>query len=184
MKLVIFCCLFFLIHLVCLSLCDNSTCQTLNTYFEDFHINLLSTSIVRFVSFHENATNSPDCLCRGNPCSTPRYALYGDEEDLVYMSNDIQLQNITIIIGSGVHQLTEGLPIHNATFISFIGVDNTVIECGENPIFSNCSLKNIHISNSSFIYFYGITFQNCQPKVSMLHIQDSENVIFDNCVFR
>ena len=182
MRQKIICCLFLLVHLVCLSLCDNSTCQTLNTYFEDFHINLLSTSIVRFVSFHENATNSPDCLCRGNPCSTPRYALYGDEEDLV--SSDVQLQNITIIIGSGVHQLTEGLPIHNATFISFIGVDDTVIECGENPVFSNCSLKNIHISKSSFIYFYGITFQNCQPKVSMLHIQESENVIFDNCVFR
>ena len=181
MKKEIICCLFLLIHLVYLSLCDNSTCQALNTYFEDFHINLLSNSIVRCVSFHKNATDSPNCLDGGNPCSTLLYALYGDE-DLV--SNDVQLQNVTLNIGSGVHQLTEGLPIHNATFISFIGVDDTVIECGENPVFSNCSLKNIHISKSSFIYFYGITFQNCQPKVSMLHIQESEKVIFDNCVFR
>ena len=181
MKQEIICCLFLLVHLVYLSLCDNSTCQTLNTYFEDFHINLLSNSIVRCVSFHENATDSPSCLDGGNPCSTPHYALYGDED---LESNDVQLQNITLNIGSGVHQLTEGLQIHNATFISFIGVDDTVIQCGENPVFSNCSLKNIHISKSSFIYFYGITFQNCQPKVSMLHIQDSEKVIFDNCTFR
>ena len=181
MKLEIICCLFLLVHLVYPSLYDNSTCQTLNTYFEDFHINLLSTSIVRFVSFHENTTDSPDCLYRGNPCATPRYALYGDKDPVL---SDGQLQNITIIIGSGVHQLNEGLPIHNATFISFIGVDDTCIECGENPIFSNCSLKSIHIINSSFIYFYGITFQNCQTKVSMLHIQQSEKIIFDNCVFR
>ena len=181
MKQEIICCLFLLIHLVCLSLCDNSTCQTLNTYFEDFHINFLSNSIVRCVSFHKNATDSPNCLDRGNSCATLLYALYGDEDPA---SSDVQLQNVTLNIGSGVHQLTEGLPIHNATFISFIGVDDTVIECGENPVFSNCSLKNIHISYSSFIYFYGITFQNCQPKVSMLHIQESEKVIFDNCTFR
>lgn len=155
---------------------DDELCQNLDRDISDFHLDLLQTSIIRFVSFHENSTDSSACLCRGNPCATPRYALLGD--------GGSPLRNITLLLGAGVHRLDEGLSLHDASHISFIGVENTVVECGANPIFSNCSLLNVFINASSFIYFSGITFQNCQLGVPMVQIERSDNIIFEKCVFR
>ncbi|XP_019857680.1 PREDICTED: uncharacterized protein LOC109585980 [Amphimedon queenslandica] len=160
----------------CLSLKDS--CQDLNKEFEDFHIDLLDTSVVRFVSLHENSTDSPPCLCRGNPCSSPRYALYGDPQSI------FPVDNITVVLGSGIHRLNEGLTIINSSFISFIGVEGTILECGRDPIFDNCSLGNIFISDSSYISFSDITFQNCHEGVPMVHVKWSDHVIFSRCTFQ
>ena len=159
----------------CLS--QEDSCCDLNKEFEDFHIDLLQTSLVRFVSLHENATDSQLCLCRDNPCASPRYALYGDPEDI------FPVNNITVILGSGVHRLDEGLTLINSSFISFVGVEGTVLECGFNPIFDNCSLGNVFISYSSFVSFSDITFQNCHLSVPMVHVKKSDHVIFNRCTF-
>ena len=172
-------CLFLLCYLT-LSLA-NENCEELDVYFTRFsQTNWQSSSTIRYVAPKLiNATDTPDCLCRGYPCATAKYALYGDTE-----ISEVSTENITVILGPGTHVLNEGLPIHNASNIYFIGVSSTVVECGINPDFENCSLKNIHISNSSSIYFYGITFQNCQNDVASIHIQHSQDIIFEHCTFR
>ncbi len=153
------------------------SCQSLESYFEEFHFSRLHNSIVRVVSPSPNATNTPDCLCRSSLCSTPQYALYGD-------SNETELNNITIVLEAGVHFINDGIKINSASYITFIGIEGSVIQCGENPDIKNCNLLNVHIRNSSFVYFYGVTFQNCKSTIANVHVQNSENVVFQNCIFK
>ena len=152
---------------------------------------------MRYVS--PNNTDSPACHCRPlTPCRTIEYALYGDNTtagDATPSDNETTpITNVTVFLGSGVHRLDCGLTLNAYQDVQFIGVDGTIIECGPEPdlencslknihICSNCSLKNIHICSSSHIYFSGITFQNCSLGPSIV-VEQSDNVVFDNCTFR
>lgn len=157
---------------------NEELCQELHQSLYSPQFNTLeSYSDIRYVSFHENSTDSPSCLCRSNPCATLPYALYGG-------TKSSPTSNITLILATGVHKLHTGLTIGNSTYISLIGVDDTVLECGDKPLFSSCELHNLVIDNSSFVHFYGITFQNCHLGVPMVHIEKSNNIIFNNCIFR
>ena len=92
--------------------------------------------------------------------------------------------NITIDLETGVHVLNESLLINSTSNVSFVGAKGAIVECGENPDIDNCNLLNVHVSNSSFINFYEITLQNCGLRISSVHVQYSNNVIFKNCRFR
>ena len=153
------------------------TCQQLNEYFPVPDVNdQLQSSTVRVVSPSKDASNSLDCLCRRSLCSTPQYALSGD--------NETRSSNITVILESGVHVINDGLFIESASHVSFIGTENAVIQCGENPDVGDCDLLNVHIARSSFVSFHGITFQGCGSKIASVHVQYSNNVVFHNCVFK
>ncbi len=169
---------YLLFSLFLLSFGDQDACQTLNDQFSipEIH-NQLQSSTVRIVSPSDNAVNSPDCLCRLSACSSPQYALSGN-------GSETNISNVTVILESGVHVLNGGLVIDSASFISFIGVENSVIQCGENPDIANCNLLNVHVAKSSHVYFYGVTFQGCGSRISSVHVQYSDNVIFNNCVFK
>ena len=162
---------------ILLSSGENSACQSLENYFDTFHFSQLQESVVRVVSPSLNASNTPDCLCRRSLCSTPQYALHGDQ-------NETDLNNITIILESGVHVINDGLSINSVSHISFIGIEGSVMQCGQNPDIENCNLLNVHVKNSSFIYFQGVTFQNCGSMIANVHVQNSDNVVFQDCVFK
>ena len=157
----------------------NEVCEELNDQFQDFHVELLHTSSVRIVALTTETTNTPECHCRGAPCATPRYALYGDENPF-----EVYLSNISLILTSGIHVLNDGLPIYSSSYISFIGIEGATIRCGANSSISDCNLLNTHIQNSSYVYFYNIIFENCESRISSVHVQHSTNIIFDNCIFR
>lgn len=171
--------LLFIFYLVTLSLA-NENCGELDSYFRHFDKNIWQSSTIFRDSFpgQSNANDTPTCLYREHPCASAKYALYG-------MNSSTAIENITITLGPGLHILDEGLPLHNALNVYFFGVVNsTVVECGRNPNYDNCSLLNVHISESTSIYFYGITFQNCQIDVAMIHIEHSQDVVFEQCTFR
>ena len=159
----------------------SSDCNELDDYFSTFKLeDLLKYSEIRTVSpSGTQSLDHPSCLCREVPCATPKYALLG---------NDTTANNITLILSPGTHVLDDGLPIHNSSFVALVGVGDephvSQISCGKSPNFGTCSLKNIHIRNSSFVYISGLTFSQCQPLVSTIHVQNSEYVVFENCTFR
>ena len=170
-----------LLQLSKLSSGNNDTCQDLYDYFNDVYTQPFRTPVVRVVSPTSNGSDTPDCLCRRSNCSTPRYALYGEAGK---GPNATASSNITIVLETGVHVLNESLLIHSTSNVSFVGEEGAIVECGENPDIDNCNLLNVNVSNSSFINFYGITFQNCGLRISSVHVQYSNNVVFNNCRFR
>ena len=167
---------------------DTSACKRLHRVFGAIHAtgNLINPSIVRHIS-PDDGKDSPACLCNPNTlCRTIQYALsenctvdYSDATPL-----DGGTENVTIILESGVYVLDDGLTLHDYHDIQIIGVAGTIIECGKEPDFDACSLGNIHLQNSSHVYFSGITFQNCLPRVPMILIERSDYIVFDNCTFR
>ena len=170
-----------LLHLSKLSSGNNDTCQNVYDYFSGFNTQPFLTPVARVVSPTSYGSDTPDCLCHRSPCATPRYALYGEAGK---GPNATASSNITIVLETGVHVLSESLLIHSTSNVSFVGAEGAIVECGENPDIDNCSLLNVHVSNSSFINFYGITFQNCGLRISSVHVQYSNNVVFNNCRFR
>jgi predicted outer membrane repeat protein len=145
--------------------------------FSVSYLDLLATTATRYVS-PRDGMDVPHCLCLNVSCSTISYALFGN--------NTLTApHNLTIILGPGTHVIDYGgIELHNATYISFIGSESTIVECHNNLTIDDCSLSNILIKNSSFVNFYGITFQNCQSVSSFIHVERSNSVIFDRCTFR
>lgn len=150
----------------------------------------LNSMVVRYV--HPNGTNNSTCLCRPlTPCRTIEYALYGDnttvDGDATPLDNQTTpIANVTVVLGSGIHRLDHdsGITLHAYHDVHFVGVDGTIIQCGQEPDFEDCSLGNVHIRDSSRIYFSSIVFQNCMPQVPMIFVEQSEDVVFENCIFK
>lgn len=161
---------------------SNSICDDLNEEFSTWTFHNYLSSTVRVVSTQENTHDTPDCLCRRTLCSSIEYALFGENNETEYLSN------ITVVLESGVHNLTNGILIDSASHISFVGVEGAVMQCGHSPNTSNmatCSVPNISIRNSSSIYFYGITFKDCGlNQFANVFVQYSNDVVFHNCTFR
>lgn len=161
-----------------------SICDSLNEEFSFATLSNYLSSTVRVVSAHKNTYDTPDCLCRRTLCSSTEYALFGDSNETEYLTN------ITVILESGVHYLRNGILIDSASHISFIGIEGAAMQCGavnSSLINANttCSLPNVSIRNSTSIYFYGITFEDCGlNQFANIFVQYSSNIVFHNCTFR
>lgn len=164
------------------------TCDEIEDFSSLFVLeDLLLHSQIRIVSPSPSAPGADNrsCFCGERPCATPRYALLGEEN-----STAGSVSNVTLILAPGTHVLRNGLPIHNSEFVGIVGVGDmphvSEIQCGKLNAsdYERCQLKHVNIQNSSYVYIAGITFHQCQPLVSAVHVQNSSHVVFENCTFR
>lgn len=132
-------------------------------------------------SSNNTSTNNTSCLnytASSQSCESLRHAIFGDSNSA---------ENVTVYIAKGSHILHDGLQLNEAKFVSLISLEGpelTILECGKNPVFDECQLKNVHLINSQYVLFSGLTFTKCQPLVAFVHVQDSDQVVFENCIFR
>lgn len=141
-----------------------------------------SATVTRSVD-QERGENSSGCLNGSVPCRTLHYALHG--------LDDVQLHstasNLRVNLQPGTYLLTGSELIINSVNVSVVGAgaDQTVFNCGEfGDTDRVCDYMNFQIRNSTNVYVSGITFTRCGPITSSAYIAFSDNIYFDNCVFR
>ena len=144
---------------------------------------LSSATVIRSVDL-ERGENTTACLNGSKPCRTLHYALHGVDDMLLHSS----VSNLRVNLQPGTYVLTGSEQIINSVNVSMIGVagvEETVLSCGEfGDLDRVCDYMNFQIRNSTNVYMSEVTFTHCGPITSAAYVAFSDNIYFENCVFR
>ena len=130
--------------------------------------------------------NTIDCLSGNSsspPCQSLHFALHGVEE----VEGRSNLRGVVVELSPGTYNLSGGLGIVNSVDVAILGAgpEKSIFTCGE---FGDndrvCDYMNFQIRNSSSVYINGVTFTRCGPITSAVYVAFSDDIYFDNCVFR
>lgn len=121
-------------------------------------------------------------------CKTLNHAL-GNSVDCACINNTVNhsttLENVLIKLADGVHTIGDCIAINFGRNVT-IEAENSgeaVIECGTFPskkLFET-GLSSCHTNG---LAFRGVVFQHCGPYTSNIFLNQSTNVLFEDCVFR
>ncbi len=162
---------------------DSSSCASISRKSAiDIDAIASSATITRSVD-QEKGKNSSACLNGSRPCRTLHYALHG-LDDVQLRSN---VSNLRVNLQPGTYLLTGSELIVDSINVSVVGAgaDETVFNCGEfGDTDRVCDYMNFQIRNSINVYVSGVTFTRCGPITSSAYVAFSDNIYFENCVFR
>lgn len=94
--------------------------------------------------------------------------------------------NLTIYLGAGTVQLSSTLNITGKSGIAIIGSSSkqtTIVSCEPMSPTTGYVSTNVLVYGSYGIYFANITFDGCGLNTSSVVLQDSDQVVFDSCIF-
>lgn len=144
---------------------------------------ILSSSSARRQVDQELGVDSVACLNGSVACRSLHYALH-QQDDVELRSNVI---NLVVHLSAGIYVLTGSQQIINSMNVAIIGAgaEQTVFNCGEfGDTDRVCDYMNFQIRNSTRVYVTEVTFTRCGPITSSVYVAFSNNIYFENCVFR
>ena len=93
--------------------------------------------------------------------------------------------NLTIHLAGGTLQLSSPLMLSEKSHIAILGNSSqqTVISCASLST-TDIAYPYVLVSGSNDILFANITFDGCGRNTSSVQLQESDQVVFQSCVFR
>lgn len=153
---------------------------------------LILTTLTSCVEITVDPVSGTDSLCSTanttHSCKTLNYAL-GNSVDCECFNDTVNhsttLENVLIKLANGVHTISDCIAINfgqNVT-IEAENVGEAVMECGVFPSKKRfeTGLSSCHTNG---LTFRGVVFQHCGPYTPNIFLNQSTNVLFEDCVFR